>query len=94
MPSQLYSFPILKTEEILQCLHEMQLAVDENDLKNPTAQSTRKIYETFIEMIMGITREEMSQPAFHGLSALNYPELHEESIPTIAYLRAMYVPLM
>jgi len=30
----------------------------------------------------------MSQPAFAGLSALNYPELHEDSIPELSFLRA------
>lgn len=30
----------------------------------------------------------MSQPAFAGLSALNYPELHEDSIPELSYLRS------
>ena len=41
-----------------------------------------------IELCTGVTREEMSQPAFAGLSALNYPELHEDSIPELAFLRA------
>ena len=36
----------------------------------------------------GITKEEMSQPAFSGINALNYPELHEESIPELAFFRA------
>jgi kinetochore protein Nuf2 len=30
----------------------------------------------------------MSQPAFSGINALNYPELHEESIPELAFFRA------
>jgi len=37
---------------------------------------------------LGITKEEMSQPAFSGINALNYPELHEESIPELAFFRA------
>lgn len=41
-----------------------------------------------IELCTGVTREEMSQPAFAGLSALNYPELHEDSIPELSFLRA------
>lgn len=41
-----------------------------------------------IIIIIGITKEEMSQPAFSGINALNFPELHEESIPELAFFRA------
>ena len=30
----------------------------------------------------------MAQPAFQGLAALNFPELHEESIPELNFFRA------
>lgn len=40
------------------------------------------------ELCTGISREEMSQPAFAGMSALSYPDLHEESIPQLHSLRA------
>lgn len=36
----------------------------------------------------GIAREELSQPVFSGISVLNFPELHEESIPELAFMRA------
>lgn len=38
----------------------------------------------------GITKEEMAQPAFQGLAALNFPELHEESIPELNFFRACH----
>ena len=48
----------------------------------------RRVYEYMTELCTGITRDEMSQPAFSGLKQLTYPELHEESIPQINFLRA------
>ena len=40
------------------------------------------------ELCTGTTREEMSQPAFAGMSVLSYPDLHEDSIPQLHSLRA------
>ena len=62
----------------------------EADLKEPekNKDSIRKAMVHLIELCTGITREDMSQPAFAGLSSLNYPELHEDSIPELAFLRA------
>jgi kinetochore protein Nuf2 len=47
-----------------------------------------RVLEKLVEATTGITREEMSQPVFAGLNVLNYAELHEESIPELAFYRA------
>ncbi|DAZ98771.1 TPA: hypothetical protein N0F65_003987 [Lagenidium giganteum] len=85
--AQVYSFPVLKPADIFACIREMQIAVSEDEIRNCDVTAIRKVLEVFIENIMGITREEMSQPAFSGLSALNFPELHEESIPELTFFR-------
>jgi hypothetical protein len=85
--NQVYSFPVLKASEIFACIREMQIPVSEEEIKKGDVMAVRKIFEVFIENIMGTTKEEMSQPAFSGLSALNYPELHEESIPELTFFR-------
>lgn len=84
---QVYSFPLLKPSEIFACVREMQIPVSEDEIRNCEPSAIRKVLEVFIESIMGVTREEMNQPAFAGLSALGYPELHEESIPELAFFR-------
>ena len=43
--------------------------------------------EQLTEVCAGISREELNQPAFAGLSVLSYPELHEDSIPHINNFR-------
>lgn len=91
MSNQVYSFPLLKLSEILQCIREMQIPMTEEDLQTGNAPALRRIFEVFIEVIMGLTKEEMSQPAFSGLNALNYPELHDDSIPELTFFRAVYV---
>ncbi len=47
-----------------------------------------RVLERLVEATMGITREDMAQPQFAGLSALNFAELQEESIPELAFFRA------
>lgn len=83
----IYSFPVLKPSDIFACIRNMQIPVSEEDIRKCDVLAIRRIFEVFIENIMGTTREEMSQPAFSGLSALNYPELHEESIPELTFFR-------
>ncbi|GMI45625.1 hypothetical protein TrCOL_g13779 [Triparma columacea] len=87
---QTFSFPLLKSGEILQCMHELQIPLGEAELMEPEKNKSaiRKAMMNLIELCTGVTREEMSQPAFAGLSALNYPELHEDSIPELSYLRS------
>ena len=82
-----YSFPMLKANEIFALLHNMKIPVSEDDIRKCDSAAIRRIYEAFIESLMGVTKEEMSQPAFSGLSALNYPELHEDSIPELTFYR-------
>ena len=89
-PRQAYSFPVLKPSEIILCLNELGISVMEDEIINPdkNKDQIRRIYEYMTELCTGITRDEMSQPAFSGLKQLTYPELHEESIPQINFLRA------
>ncbi len=47
-----------------------------------------RVLERLVESTMGTTREDMAQPQFAGLSALNFAELQEESIPELAFFRA------
>lgn len=91
MASAAFSFPILKPEEIISCLTELQIAATAADLKKPTAATSKAIYEALIEHCTGVRREELAQPRFHALDALSNQALHEESVGVIAFLRALYV---
>ncbi|CCI49179.1 unnamed protein product [Albugo candida] len=67
----------------------MQITVNDPDIRKYEPPLIRRIFEVFIEKIMGITKEEMGQPAFSGLRALDFPELHEESIPELTFFRTI-----
>jgi kinetochore protein Nuf2 len=49
----------------------------------------REILEFLSEMCVGVTKDEMAQPAFNGLQVFNNYELHEESIPILHAFRAV-----
>ena len=39
--------------------------------------------------ILGLCREELTQPVFTAMDAFEYPELHDESIPTNNFFRLL-----
>ena len=86
-----YGFPILKMSEIVQCLHALEFKVTQNQLAD--IENNKEVYkdilESLAEMCVGVTREEMAQPAFVGLQQLENPQLHEESVPNMNSFRAV-----
>lgn len=86
---QEHSFPKLKLTEILTTLKELDIPANSEDIKNPQAGSVRIIYENFLAYLMGVEKEHFSQPQFSAIDKLSYPDLHDESIPELAFIRAM-----
>lgn len=62
--------------------------MSESDLTDPKPAFVQGVFETFVDLLAGTTREEINQPQIAGLSELTHPELHEESIPRLALFRA------
>ncbi|KDO35503.1 hypothetical protein SPRG_00350 [Saprolegnia parasitica CBS 223.65] len=86
-PASTYSFPVLKMSDLFLHLKGMNITFVEDDIRNCEPSAVRRVIEDFILVIMGIGKDELCQPALSGLSALEYPQLHEDSIPEIAYYR-------
>ena len=84
-----YSFPILSPEEIVACMSELGIELTEQEVVSPKPRIVHEVYVKLAEYCMGITAEEMSQGKFEGLAALSFPELHERSVPEIAYWRTI-----
>ena len=86
-----YSFPLMKMNEIKDCLNALEIKVSEsqlNDIEN-NKSLYREILEFLSELCTGVSKEEMAQPAFNGLSELNTPELHDDSIPILHAFKAV-----
>ena len=82
-----FSFPLLRIEDIVACLNELEIDVTAEDIKKPKPATARLIYTKLIEHAMTITKDEMNQPIFSGLGSLGHPELHEDSVPVLAFFR-------
>lgn len=83
-----YSFPLLPMREIKDTLAELKIVVTEEELKEPAGWKIKGIYEQLIELLLAQWREDMVQPAFAGMDELEFPELHEDSVPMMAFLKA------
>lgn len=88
---QIYSFPLMKNNDILSSMHAFGLPLKDDELLNPEnhRDSCKNLLEILAEQCTGITREEMNQPTFEGLNVLEYPEMHEHSVPFLHSFRAM-----
>ncbi|KAF5831089.1 Nuf2 family-domain-containing protein [Dunaliella salina] len=89
MSQSSFSFPILENDELLPCLSEMEVALDANQLAKPSYEVVRCVFEQIVIMLTGVTREELTQPVFTAMDAFEYPELHDESIPTNNFFRLL-----
>lgn len=89
-PKTAFSFPMMKVGEIRECLAALGIRITEEELNSPenSREQIRRVLEHLAELSTGVTRDEMGQMAFAGISVLNYPELHEESIPQLNSFRA------
>jgi kinetochore protein Nuf2 len=90
VPKQQFSFPLLKTDEIVKCLNELGIAVRQEELMDPEnhKESCRRILECLAEICTGITKDELEQPIYAGTEAISHAELHDESIPKFNHFRA------
>jgi len=84
-----YSFPILDTSEIFFCLHELQIPFSEEILVRPTYNSVKPIYEGFICLFYDVTKEDINQPNFNAFGILSFPEIFDEAIPIITFVRML-----
>lgn len=85
--SRKFQCPILKSTDLATCLRDFHESITPEDIQNANVVVVRKIFESFLGLFLGITKEEMSQMEYFGATELNYPELHEDSIPEFTFYR-------
>ncbi|KAJ3092285.1 kinetochore-associated Ndc80 complex subunit nuf2 [Quaeritorhiza haematococci] len=85
-----YSFPTLKPPEIVNCMADLSIPFSEEDLVRPQPHRILGAYENLADILMGVTREQYSQPSFAVMEILEYPDLHQESISLMAFYRQLY----
>lgn len=89
MEEKKFSFPMLKYQDIEDCLAEMDVRVTREQLQNPTSQVCKDIMELFVQKLVGVQREDLRQVDFGALDVLRFPEVHEQSIVEATLTRSM-----
>lgn len=89
-----YSFPLLKTPDILQCMSDLQIPFTADDLLRPTLQCMLAVYDAFADMLMGVTREDYSQPSYAALEFLTHPEIYSESLALMGFFKHLHKLMM
>ncbi|KAJ1446362.1 Nuf2 family-domain-containing protein [Pelagophyceae sp. CCMP2097] len=81
----MYSFPLLKLAEIVDCLHELGIAVTEAELAqcDRHREAVKRVLEALTAMCSGVSRDDVAR-----LSTLPYAELHDESVTELGLFRA------
>ncbi len=51
-----FSFPVLDHDDLVQCLEEMEMSVDSNQLAKPTYELVRPLLEQIVVLLTGTTR--------------------------------------
>ncbi|KAK9808328.1 hypothetical protein WJX73_002253 [Symbiochloris irregularis] len=88
--SQSYSFPVLSDQELVPWLREFDMPLTAAQLAKPTYELVKPVFEIAVAALVGVTREELQQPVFAATDVLEYPELHDESIPFMAFMSSLF----
>ena len=83
------TFPILSNQGICECLNELHMNVDENNLKQPKRTMMLGIYESLVELLMGVSRDDTTQPHFAAVDVLEHQQLHENSVGEIMFIKSL-----
>jgi hypothetical protein len=70
-------------------LSELEITATEDDLAKAKEAFVLRVFEQFVEILMGVSNEDLNQPVFSGLKAIEYTQLHEDSIPRITLFRKL-----
>lgn len=51
-----YSFPLLSNAEIISCLAEFDLPLEDAHLQKPTYDAMKPVYESVVHVLVGVSR--------------------------------------
>ncbi|ORY02797.1 Nuf2-domain-containing protein [Basidiobolus meristosporus CBS 931.73] len=80
-----YIFPTLKPSEIIICMRDLQIPFAEEDLSKPTALRLAFVFEAFVDIFMGIPKEQFEQPSAEVIDLLENPEIHMTALTQMSF---------
>lgn len=86
-----FAAPLLKTDDILLCLHECGIQMTEAELNEPQRykDQIKGVFLSLLVTCMGISTSDLIEPAgFAANQCLSNPALYEDAVSEVAFLRA------
>lgn len=81
-------FPRLRADEIREDMELFGRPMTRDELRKPTSEGVRSVFTFFITKLYGLTEDDLRQPAFGCLDNLGHPELQDNSIVELHFIRA------
>lgn len=85
-PRVLYSFPELKSHEIIQCLADLKMIIAESELMKPTPSIVQKVYECFAELLMNFSKHSTSLLDFE----FEFQDIYTDAFSLVSFQKTMY----
>lgn len=80
---------MLKPQDILDVMRQMEIPIMEEDLEKPTPQRVQIWYEAFLYILKGISLEQMGNGDVELLDLTDYPESHSDDIFLMSFYSNM-----
>ena len=80
-------FPKLPPAEILEAMQQLDVPCTMEDLTNPADWKVRAIFLALVKRLLNYSEEDARTHNFHAAEHLEFPELHEDTVPTIAFFQ-------
>lgn len=68
---------------------DLQIPLTLEDLEKPTPHRMIGVFESFTDILMGVSRDQFAQPNFAAMEILEHPDLHQESITLMSFYRQL-----
>ncbi|KAJ1817936.1 kinetochore-associated Ndc80 complex subunit nuf2, partial [Coemansia sp. RSA 2599] len=85
-------YPMLKSQDILDVMRQMDIPIMEEDLEKPTAQRVQIWYEAFLYILKGISLDQLGND-IELLDLTDYPESHSDDIFLMSFYQNMAILL-
>ena len=80
----LYSFPELKTNEILQCMEDLRIPISESELLKPNPNTLQKVIEIFHEAFVASSKNDLSE-TMNEVSLPEYGEIYHDAVKMVIF---------
>lgn len=89
----IYRFPILKNAEIIECLAEAGIELNENELMEPQRhkEKVKQVFLSLVELGHGLDQDSFSQTSMSEMKyvqSLPYPDMHTDSFSSMKFFFA------